>query len=272
MKKLTSTKLLIVFLIFLFYTAFSQSKNEAIIIHPLIGNALDAMEEEYFGLFPDVQNLQNASFFMNPDSTLNAIVSYSFYEFKKDTLIQNFSDFNSINKKINEVIWLEMNGNKGESVNITINKDEVINGQLFSADQKFVYTVKPERLNQLFGRDNCNMLTFTSTNSIKKITIEKSASFLDYFKYVIGGGAIGLGIGLVARFANTSGKNYDGMFGGIAKFTDFMTGLGIGICVGLLGGIITSIIFNTNKNTELDAPSGLSKLNKYTRYIEKTNK
>jgi hypothetical protein len=55
---------------------FSQQHNNPFVTSPFIGEKLDRIEENYFHLFPTVTNFQEATFYLNPDSSLTFNLKY----------------------------------------------------------------------------------------------------------------------------------------------------------------------------------------------------
>lgn len=256
-------------LIILYHFTIAQEQEKSIVIHPLIGNKLDAVEEEYFKLFPNISGFQESVFYLNPDSTIRAKIVYDSDGIMKDTVIEKYAYLKIITARIERVVRIKMNNDNGSKVVIAVNENEKVNEQLFSADEKFVYTINPEKLNQTYNPGKNNLLTITPTNSIKNITIEQSISLWNHISYgVIIGAAIGLVGGLIYT-GGGSGSRYEGSFGGIAKAGDTMIGMAIGMGVGLLGGLIIWFINNEDDViVDPNLPTGLSELKMYARYPE----
>jgi len=246
---------------------FTQDYKKPIVVHPLIGNKLDAVEEEYFKLFPNISGFQESVFYLNPDSTLRAKIVYVSDGIMKDTVIEKYAYLKIINARIERVVRIKMNNDIGSKVRITINENEKVKEQLFSADENYIYTVNPEKLNQHIGAKKNNLITLTPTSSVQKISIERSASGWDYTGYGLTiGAAIGL-VGGIIYTATRSGSIYEQPMGEIARYADTMAGVVIGMGVGLLSGFVIWLI---NKEDDVivdpNLPTGLSELKKYARY------
>ncbi len=246
---------------------FTQDYKKPIVVHPLIGNKLDAVEEEYFKLFPNISGFQESVFYLNPDSTIRAKIVYSSNGIMKDTVIKKYAYLNIISALIERVVRIKMKNENGLKVRITINENEKIKEQLFSADEKYIYTVDPVKLHQKFGTKQYNLITLTPTGSIQNITIERSLSLSDH---IVGGLSIGAAIGLIGGIIYTGSVNkYYGPWGGIAKAGDTMIGMVIGMGVGLLSGLIIWFINNEDDViVDPNLPTGLSELKQYVRYPE----
>lgn len=254
-------------LLILYQFTIAQEQEKSIIVHPLIGAKLDAVEEEYFKFFPNISGFQESVFFLNPDSTLRAKIVYESDGIMKDTVIEKYAYLNIISARIERVVRIKMNNDNGSKVIITINENEKVNEQLFSADEKYIYTVNPEKLYQHIGAKINNLITLTPTSSVQKITIEQSISLWNHIGYgTLIGGAVGLIGGLI--YTGT-GSGYEGPFGGIAKYADTMAGVVIGMGVGLLSGLIIWFIKNEDDViVDPNLPAGLSELKQYVRYPE----
>ncbi len=60
-----------------------------IIVSPLIGEKLDRVERDYFGLFPHINGFEEAVFYLNPDSSLMVEIWYRSNSEVRDTIIQD---------------------------------------------------------------------------------------------------------------------------------------------------------------------------------------
>ena len=91
---------------FLTITYFLGSKSLAqkdilpYVVNPLIGDTLTLEERDYYILFPQIEEFQFAVFYLNPDSSLNAVVKYYDDGILKDTLIENYKSIKSLNYHI----------------------------------------------------------------------------------------------------------------------------------------------------------------------------
>ena len=256
-------------LLILYHFTIAQEQEKSIIIHPLIGNKLDAVEEEYFKLFPNISGFQESVFYLNPDSTLRAKIVYVSDGIMKDTVIEKYANLNIISARIERVVRIKMNNDIGSKVRITINENEKVKEQLFSADENYIYTVNPEKLNQHIRAKKNNLITLTPTSSVQKISIERSASGWDYTDYGLKiGAAIGL-VGGIIYTATRSGSIYEQYMGEIARVAVTMAGVVIEMGVGLLSGFIIWLIDKEDDViVDPNLPTGLSELKQYVRYPE----
>jgi hypothetical protein len=88
---------------------FAQKLEQPIVVHPIIGEKLDRAEEEYFKLFPTIENFQEAEFYLNADSSLKAIVIFELNEELRDTVLENFVSIYSLKNYIDQKLTAEIN-------------------------------------------------------------------------------------------------------------------------------------------------------------------
>ena len=119
--------------------------NELVTVSPVIGDKLDRIEEEYFRLVPAFSNVQEAVFYLNPDSSLNVFVIYEFNGVKKDTLLLNYISLSRLRKfidyQLTQKIKLDQKIERGKYVNV-ITQTDSINGELLSIDSSNVVLLK----------------------------------------------------------------------------------------------------------------------------------
>jgi len=72
-------------------TLTSQEKDSSITTHPVIGDKPDRTENEYFKVFPMFDGFQEATFYLNPDSSLKVNINYETNDMLKDTSIEKYS-------------------------------------------------------------------------------------------------------------------------------------------------------------------------------------
>jgi hypothetical protein len=89
MEKLMGYLFVILLCVFSSNTVFAQKLEKPIVVHSIIGEKIDRAEEEYFKLFPSIENFQEAEFYLNADSSLNAIVICDLNGELIDTAIEN---------------------------------------------------------------------------------------------------------------------------------------------------------------------------------------
>jgi len=117
------------------YSLLAQ-QEKPIIIHPIIGEKLDKVENDYFKLFPAFDGFREAEFYLNPDSTLKAFVVYKSNGVIKDTLLQKYPTLDRLRNYIDQKLITEINNtqniNRGKYVNTLSSNDVVTTGELLS--------------------------------------------------------------------------------------------------------------------------------------------
>ena len=83
---------------------FAQEQLTPFVLSPFIGEKLDRVEESYFNLFSGVTSFNEATFYLDADSSL--FINIKFYEENLliDTLIISILSPQYLQNKINEVI------------------------------------------------------------------------------------------------------------------------------------------------------------------------
>ena len=91
---------LIIVLLFIASTEiiYSQDGPLQIVVSPLIGDTLSLEERNYYKLFPKVEGFQWAVFYLNPDSSLSAKVTYMEDDVYKDLLVKRYRTLDSFQK------------------------------------------------------------------------------------------------------------------------------------------------------------------------------
>ena len=82
-------RILAIFMLTSAYTC-GQEVGKPIVVSPLIGDALDVWERNFYHLFPSFDGFDYAVFYLNPDSTLKVKVSLFQNGIEKDTIIERY--------------------------------------------------------------------------------------------------------------------------------------------------------------------------------------
>jgi len=164
-------------------TTLAQEKAKPITIHSLIGGKLDRAEEEYFKLFPMIEAVQEAEFYLNPDSTLRAIVIYESNGVIEDTLIEKYLPVNHIRHYIDQKLTAEINAtqniDRGKYVSALSSNEFVIGGEMLSTrDNSFLLLNMEEEIyynnsNSSFDVSHIQLSNLNKVTSIEKTNIAK---------------------------------------------------------------------------------------------------
>jgi len=82
-------------------TLFAQESEKPFVVSPLIGDTLSIEERNYYNMFSTIENFQWAVFYLNPDSTVRAEVTYLSDAILRDTIVYIDKDVESLRFYIN---------------------------------------------------------------------------------------------------------------------------------------------------------------------------
>ena len=197
MKKLLIS---ITFTMILYVSSFSQ-QGEPIIISPLIGNKLDRIEEEYFRLLPALDNVQEAIFYLNPDSTLDVRVSYESDNLIVDSLIENYLPYKQLQDFIEYQIEDETNKarniERGKYANIFAESDSIIAGELLSLNKSSTILLNLDK--EAYYQKNIPPfdVRYINNTKVSKVIVFEETNIAPYIYPVLGaiiGGIIGAAV------------------------------------------------------------------------------
>ncbi|MFZ2865359.1 MAG: hypothetical protein WA440_11455 [Ignavibacteriaceae bacterium] len=242
-----------------------------IVISTLIGESLDNVEENYFNLFPTIKNFNEARFYLTEENKLNVAVNFSINGNSVDTLLENYSDINSIEQHIRNVVLANIKNDEQNLSFISTKNDAEDKGILFSADQNYITILNPEIVEEGSTRENEELMNFIPTNNIQSISVERTSTK----KYTLIGSLIGTGAGLITGLILSSNRDSYNWFivkGESAKVLYVMGITFLGTVVGTLVGLIIDATNNEYLTFNLNTPSGLSELQQYAPYQNKLQK
>jgi len=165
---------------------FSQQQLHPIIISPLIGEKLDRVEESYFNLFPGVTSFNEATFYLDADSSL--FININFYEnnLLKDTLIISKRTPQILRNKINEVILNDIKKSRVEELEFITENNEKYGGTVFSFDSEQIKLIENgfAKVNDYNKKED--YISFLSYSKIEKMKIDKSSTGILFLSTIIG--------------------------------------------------------------------------------------
>ena len=268
MKKLLST---ILFTLLLFVSSFGQLRKP-IVVSQLIGEKLDMVEEEFFRLFPATHGFQEGMFYLNPDSSLDAYISYEYNNLILDTLIEDYLPYERLQSYIKyqaeDVTNEARKIKRGKYANIFTKKDSLFAGELLSINNSSITLLNLSE--GAFFKDNkppFDVGKFQHTNIKKLVVIDKTN--LANFIYPT---VLGLGVGLTTGFlTKTEEKDKSDLSTGINLDLSPILYAMLGGVVGYLAGYALSEIFPiiSNSETNYEPPfseSEITGLRQVTRY------
>ena len=254
MKKLLIS---ITFTMILYVSSFSQ-QGEPIIISPLIGNKLDRIEEEYFRLLPALDNVQEAIFYLNPDSTLNVRVSYESDNLIVDSLIENYLPYKQLQDFIEYQIEDETNKarniERGKYANIFAESDSIIAGELLSLNKSSTILLNLDK--EAYYQKNMPPFDVRYINNaeVSRLIVIEETNIASYIYPLALGIGVGATVGLIKKAEiESEGPKPLGDWSGL---TTPLLYYFLGFAVGALTGYLLSDLFpiTTISNTEYDTP------------------
>ena len=132
MKTLSICLLLLLFNIILLY---AQESKKPFIISPFIGEKLDKIEQDYFEIFPAFVDFREATFYLNPDSTLTTNIKYIINKKFIDTTAtyKDKSTLLKLKNRINEKLIKDIEDKKVEELGLTTENNLLYRGNIYSA-------------------------------------------------------------------------------------------------------------------------------------------
>ena len=270
MKKLLST---ILFTLLLFVSSFGQLRKP-IVVSQLIGEKLDMVEEEFFRLFPAIHGFQEGIFYLNPDSTLDAYISYEYNNLILDTLINDYLSYerllNYLKYQAEDVTNEARKIKRGKYANIFTIKDSLFAGELLSINNSSIALLNLKE--EAYFKDNIPPFDIAEIqhNYIKKLIVIDKSNVANFIYPTV----LGLGVGLTTGFlTKTEKKDESDLSNGIKLNFDFspiLYGM-LGAVVGYLAGYALSEIFPIISNSETNYEPPLSEseiagIREVTRY------
>lgn len=189
--------LLISFLIILSsleYILFSQKQLNQFVINPLIAEKLNRVEESYFNLFPVVPSFNEATFYLDADSSL--FINIQFYEnnMLKDTLILCTRSLQYLMDRINEVILKDIKEGRVEELEFSTENKEKFEGNVYSFDNKQIKLIEDGFIQANEENKQQEYLQLLKFSDIKALSIGKSNTAVSIAFGLLGmvvGGLIG---------------------------------------------------------------------------------
>lgn len=224
----------------------SQDK-EPVTVSPVIGEKLDRIEEEYFKLVPAFNNVQEAVFYLNPDSSLNVFVTYELNGVKKDTMLLNYISFSRlkdyIDYQLTQNIKLDQKIERGKYVNV-LTKIDSVQGELLAVDSSSIIVLNLSRINYKRDYQPPFDVKYIYEKNIKAAMVYNEYNAAKFIYPTI----LGLGLGLTAGYIaknNTEEVESDLSAGIYFDFTPLLYGM-LGATAGYLIGLGLSELLPIN--------------------------
>ncbi|MCW8809747.1 MAG: hypothetical protein OQK52_05430 [Ignavibacteriaceae bacterium] len=254
---------LLVSFTFLSSLLFSQQKDSLVQLYPGMGDTLDFVDREIFGLYPDVEGFDYAKIFARDSKFLVSEISYFNKGFSADTIIvEDFSKLSKMRAQLNQ--FAIQNDKKLESpINASIftTNSNKYDGKLMMFSKKFLYLASDINYSV---ENHSPFYLKSSIESIDSLMIPEETNLFPY----IGGGAFA---GFLAGFLIGTSIFEDDM--GANKEVKWMATGGFGALAGaLLGWVIGAAIPNDYITIRFNSPYDVIKLKDYSAYYFRHDK
>jgi len=227
---------------------FPQEELKPFIINPFIGEKLDKVEETYFNIFPAINDLDEAYFFLGNDSLLTIKLKYTLNNKFIDTTanLDLNQTLNNVNRKISKRLVYDINENKVKEFSVTLKNEKTFNGYVYSynsGDIKLVMDgfVKAPDYN---GQDRfIQEFNYSEIKTLQSNEGSFGFALLTLVIGCIGGGTIGASIG-----ANMKSVEAFGSLG------NSIEGLVLGGALGLVIGYTLGTLVEFTEEYVIDDP------------------
>jgi len=242
---------------------------DPVIVSPIIGEKLDRVERNYFGLFKQIDGFEEAVFYLNPDSSLMVEIRFQSNSEIRDTIIARYASLKSLQEHINQTILIVMksgeDSGKGSFASIVTSDSNKISGELIEVSAKsltiFEYYFKSKEKSQVdsFGFYNAD---YSDILEVKLIHTTNIAPFI----YPIIGAILGVVIAgaIYEPSVNSStGDIIKDLSNGISENQN--EAMVISFTGGLIGGVLGLLLsyeipLNISSETSFEPPFNEKKI------------
>ena len=262
--KTTFYFLLVFVVVFNSLTSLAQESEKPFIVSPLIGDTLSLEERDYYNLLPTINDFQWAVFYLNPDSTLVAKVTYHKNSSPKDTIINNYRSLKSLLIHLNAaenpetINPIQKEDYAGNEVTVLYKDGNQYSGNLLSASSSslIIYSMNCNE-----DEIDINCATLIRPTDLEKLTVRSDFN-LGKLLYPL---VAGLAAVIIYNSTLTpEEKNLDNM--GKNMLTGFAVGVG-GMVLGF--ALSYAVPLKISSEEEYSTPfneddiEGLSKISRY---------
>jgi len=262
--KTTFYFLLVFVVVFNSLTSLAQESEKPFIVSPLIGDTLSLEERDYYNLLPTINDFQWAVFYLNPDSTLDAKVTYHKNSAPKDTIINNYRSLKSLLIHLNAaenpetINPIQKEDYAGNEVTVLYKDGNQYSGNLLSASSSslIIYSMNCNE-----DEIDINCATLIRPTDLEKLTVRSDFN-LGKLLYPL---VAGLAAVIIYNSTLTpEEKNLDNM--GKNMLTGFAVGVG-GMVLGF--ALSYAVPLKISSEEEYSTPfneddiEGLSKISRY---------
>lgn len=242
----------------LFTSSLAQENEKPFVVSPLIGDTLSLQERNYYNMFSNIENFQWAVFYLNPDSTLKAKVSYLNEGILMDTVVhfvkslEYLRDYIKACNKPGSIYQPRVDDYKGAEIIVSGKNGTEAYGKLVAVRQSSILQYNQDCYDEVI---DINCVNKFNGSDIQKVVIPGQSN-------VGWGVAIGLLLGTAVAAIGSAGT-YESYEEGMSSGISFLS-LGFAIAAaGTIIGIVTSTPDSVIEPFSEDDIKGLSVYSRY---------
>ena len=235
--------------LFTFNQSLSQNFIQPITVSPLIGDRLDPVEKRFFNLPPPIMGFKQAEFYIKPDSSITAKISYRLNDIVRDTLIDKYFKLKAFQNYLVTETNENMVHNKQSVMDFYLNDDKMITASLFRVSESSLSIIKPNIMEAINTGNLTGYMLDLENDQVKKIAFQKG---VDVWPYALGGTLIGLIAGGAIGGALVSNKSDDFVEAVIAKPMEKSVAILLGGLIGAATGLVVGLAIGNNITSDVE--------------------
>lgn len=241
--------LLPIALIFICIQSLAQNFNEPVTVSPLIGDRLDIVEKNFFHLPPPIMGFYEAEFYLNPDSSLTAKITYQMNEIIKDTIIYNYLNLYSFKSYLIKKTIEKIKGHEQSNMDLFLYDNTKISASLYRLNESSLSLIKPN-INDAINSGELNDFMLNLRNDeVQKIIIQEDVAV---WPYALGGSLLGLIAGGIIGSSLVDNQSDDIVEAVFAKPVEKGAAIALGGLIGAALGLLVGIAIGNNITTDIE--------------------
>lgn len=241
--------LLPIALILICIQSLAQNLNEPITVSPLIGDKLDRVEKNFFNLPPPIMGFYEAEFYLNPDSSVTAKITYQMNEIIKDTIIYNYLNIHSFQNYLIQTTIDKIEKNEQSNMDFFLNDNTKISASLYRLNQSSLSLIKPNINDAINSGELNDFMLKLKNDEVQKIIIQGDATV---WPYALGGSLVGLIAGGFIGNSLVDNQSDDIVEAVFAKPVEKAGAIALGALIGAGVGLVLGIIVGNNITTDIE--------------------
>ena len=220
---------------------YPQQTLKPIVVSPLIGEKLDRVEEDYFNLFPVITDFQEATFYLNSDSTLLVNIKGNHRSTFIDTTLACNISISDLKDKLDQILLDDIENNRVQKLELSTKDNKIFEGTVYSINNDKINLVKKDfdYINSMNSKDEYfQVLDYSHLNTV---TVNENNDGITILS-VIAGMVVGclLGVAIAPEPTLWEPKTYSwGLLVADAPYMDnsktYIFGI-LGLCIGGVTG------------------------------------